>query len=74
MASAQRKLTTANGELLKVQLRQEGLLGAMKMLGLLSIFIHERHINLLGRYAFAVSEALIRGELRPLQNPTDLDA
>jgi hypothetical protein len=29
------------------------------------------HINLLGRYAFAVPEAVSRGELRPLPNPAD---
>ena len=29
------------------------------------------HINLLGRYAFAVPEAVSRGELRPLRNPED---
>ena len=29
------------------------------------------HINLLGRYAFSVPEAVQRGELRPLRNPTD---
>src|ERR1700693_6199588 len=31
---------------------------------------HE-HINLLGRYSFAVPEAVARGELRPLRNPAD---
>ena len=29
------------------------------------------HINLLGRYAFSVPEAVQRGELRPLRNPSD---
>ena len=29
------------------------------------------HINLLGRYAFSVPDSVIRGELRPLRNPTD---
>ena len=29
------------------------------------------HINLLGRYAFAVPEAVSRGELRPLRSPKD---
>ena len=29
------------------------------------------HINLLGRYAFSLPEAVMRGELRPLRNPTD---
>jgi hypothetical protein len=30
------------------------------------------HINLLGRYAFAVPESVMRGELRALRNPADL--
>ena len=29
------------------------------------------HINLLGRHAFSVPEAVTRGELRPLRNPAD---
>ena len=29
------------------------------------------HINMLGRYSFAVPESVARGELRPLRNPTD---
>ena len=29
------------------------------------------HITMLGRYSFAVPEAVIRGELRPLRNPAD---
>jgi hypothetical protein len=40
----------------------------------LSPFVHKRHINLLGRYSFAVPEAVRRGELRPLRNPDDPDA
>ena len=39
----------------------------------LSPFVHE-HINLLGRYSFAVPEEVIRGELRSLRNPNDPDA
>ena len=31
---------------------------------------HE-HINLLGRYSFAVPESVARGELRPLRHPAD---
>ena len=31
---------------------------------------HE-HINMLGRYSFAVPEAVARGELRPLRNPNE---
>jgi hypothetical protein len=30
------------------------------------------HINLLGRYAFSVPEAVTRGELRPLRNPAEV--
>ncbi len=33
---------------------------------------HE-HINMLGRYSFAVPESVARGELRPLRNPADSD-
>jgi hypothetical protein len=32
--------------------------------------VHE-HINMLGRYSFAVPESVTRGELRPLRNPAD---
>jgi hypothetical protein len=32
------------------------------------------HINVLGRYSFAVPESVARGELRPLRNPADDDA
>jgi hypothetical protein len=30
------------------------------------------HINMLGRYAFTLPEAIARGELRSLRNPTAL--
>lgn len=33
---------------------------------------HE-HINMLGRYSFAVPDAVARGKLRPLRNPADGD-
>lgn len=36
----------------------------------LSPLIYE-HINMLGRYSFAVPEEVARGELRPLRNPDD---
>ncbi|MDP1975717.1 MAG: Tn3 family transposase, partial [Alphaproteobacteria bacterium] len=36
----------------------------------LSPLIHA-HINMLGRYSFAVSDAIERGELRPIRNPKD---
>ena len=34
-------------------------------------FVHERHINLLGRYSFAVPDEVTRGKRRPLRNPND---
>jgi hypothetical protein len=40
----------------------------------LSPFVHERHINLLGRYSFAVPETVTQCELRPLRNPNSADA
>ena len=55
------------------QLRQEGHLVLDEDVARLSPFVHE-HINLLGRYSFAVPEEVIRGELRPLRNPNDPDA
>ena len=36
----------------------------------LSPLVHE-HINLHGRYYFGVTEAVQRGELRPLRDPRD---
>jgi len=30
------------------------------------------HINLLGRYAFSIPEAITRGEFRPLRNPAEV--
>ena len=56
------------------QLRREGFLVRDEDVARLSPFIHERHINLLGRYSFAVPEAVTRGELRPLRNPNELNA
>lgn len=38
----------------------------------LSPFTH-RHINVLGRYSFAVPEAVQRGALRPLRDPATID-
>ena len=31
------------------------------------------HINMLGRYAFSLPEAVARGELRPLRDPSQAD-
>ena len=53
------------------QLRQEGYPVLDEDVARLSPFIHERHINLFGRYSFAVPEAVTRGELRPLRTPND---
>jgi len=39
----------------------------------LSPLVHD-HINVLGRYSFAVPDAVTRGELRPLRDPTDSGA
>jgi TnpA family transposase len=53
------------------QLRVEGFPGREEDVARLSPLIFE-HINLLGRYAFSVPEAVQRGELRPLRSPSDL--
>jgi TnpA family transposase len=53
------------------QLRSEGYEVLYEDIARLSPFIHEQHINLLGRYSFSISEAVQRGELRPLRNPDD---
>jgi TnpA family transposase len=53
------------------QLRQEGYPLRDEDVARLSPFIHEKHINLLGRYSFAIHEAVARGELRPLRNPNE---
>ncbi|MDI1245186.1 MAG: Tn3 family transposase [Rhodoferax sp.] len=55
------------------QLRREGYPVRDEDVARLSPFGHD-HINLLGRYTFAVPEAVTRGELRPLRNPKDADA
>jgi TnpA family transposase len=56
------------------QLRQEGYAVRDEDVARLSPFVHERHINLLGRYSFTVPEVVARGELRPLRNPNDAEA
>jgi TnpA family transposase len=53
------------------QLRAEGHEVLDEDIARLSPFIHVQHINLLGRYSFSVPEAVKRGELRPLRNPSD---
>jgi TnpA family transposase len=52
------------------QLRKEGYPIGDEDVRRLSPFGHE-HINLLGRYSFAVPEAVTRGELRPLRKPNE---
>ena len=52
------------------QLTREGFLVQPEDVARLSPLMFD-HINLLGRYAFSVPEAVQRGELRPLRNPAD---
>lgn len=54
------------------QLRKEGFLVLDEDVARLSPLIFD-HINMLGRYLFVVSEAIIRGELRPLRDPSQLE-
>src|ERR1700686_4396248 len=53
------------------QLRAEGFPVQAEDVARLSPLVFE-HINLLGRYAFSVPEAVQRGELRPLRSPSGL--
>jgi hypothetical protein len=53
------------------QLRAEGFPVQAEDVARLSPPLIHDHINLLGRYAFSVPEAVQRGELRPLRNPAD---
>lgn len=53
------------------QLRKEGYPVKDEDIARLSPFVHERHINLLGRYSFVMPEVVIRGGLRPLRNPKE---
>ncbi len=55
------------------QLAQEGHPVEDEDVARLSPLIYD-HINMLGRYSFAIPEAVIRGELRPLRNPADEEA
>jgi hypothetical protein len=52
------------------QLRAEGYSVRPEDEARLSPFAHD-HINMLGRYSFAVPEAVARGELRSLRNATE---
>lgn len=55
------------------QLRKEGYDVRDEDVARLSPLIYE-HINMLGRYLFVVPDAVIRGELRQLRNPNEIDA
>ena len=52
------------------QLRKEGYPVNEEDRARLSPLIHE-HINMQGRHSFAMPEAVVKGELRPLRNPAD---
>jgi len=52
------------------QLRKEGFAVLDDDVARLSPLIHE-HINMLGRYSFAMPESVARGELRPLRDPKE---
>jgi TnpA family transposase len=52
------------------QVRAEGISVASADVARLSPLVH-RHINFQGRYSFALSEVVARGELRPLRDPSD---
>lgn len=52
------------------QLRKEGYPVLDEDAIRLSPFGHE-HINMLGRYSFAVHDSVARGELRPLRTPSE---
>jgi hypothetical protein len=54
------------------RLRDEGVEILDEDMERLSPLVHS-HINLLGRYHFALPEAVLRGELRPLRDPNDPD-
>jgi TnpA family transposase len=52
------------------QLRKDGFPVRDEDVARLSPLIHD-HINMLGRYSFAVPEVVARGGLRPFRNPTE---
>ncbi len=54
------------------RLRAEGYEVRDEDVARLSPLSHE-HINMLGRYAFILPDAVARGELRPLRDPTLAD-
>lgn len=52
------------------QLREEGFLVLDEDAARLSSFSHG-HLNMLGRYSFAMPDEVKRGELRPLRKPNN---
>ena len=52
------------------QLRAKGFPVRDEDVARLSPLVHD-HINMLGRYSFAVPESVARGELRPLRRPDE---
>ena len=52
------------------QLRKEGFQIRDEDVARLSLLIHD-HINMLGRYSFAMPDIVAKGGLRPLRDPTD---
>ena len=52
------------------QLRTEGFPVKTEDLARLSPLVFD-HINLLGRYSFSLPDAVQRGQLRPLRNPSE---
>jgi Tn3 transposase DDE domain len=53
------------------QMRAEGFAVQAADVARLSPLVH-KHINFQGRYSFALSEAVARGELRPLRTLAEL--
>jgi hypothetical protein len=54
------------------QLRAAGMQVNPEDVARLSPLIH-KHMNFQGRYSFALSEAVARGDLRPLRDPYEQD-
>jgi hypothetical protein len=59
-------------EAVLTQLRTEGMEVLSADVARLSPLVH-KHINFQGRYSFALTESVVQGALRPLQDPDELD-
>jgi hypothetical protein len=55
------------------QLRKEGFTIRDEDVARLSPLIHD-HVNMLGRYSFAMPDIVAKGGLRPLRDPADRNA